>query len=60
MDMVAELREDNLRMVASLREAHSVCDESDDVATASLIENWIDAAEKRIWFLFETGRASGG
>jgi starvation-inducible DNA-binding protein len=55
-DMLAELREDNLQLVASLREAHNVCDESGDVASTSLIENWIDEAEKRIWFLFESGR----
>jgi starvation-inducible DNA-binding protein len=56
LDMVAELREDNQQLVVSMREAHGLCDDSNDVATASLIENWIDAAEKRIWFLFETGR----
>ena len=56
LDMLAELREDNQRLVASMREAHVVCDEHGDVATASLIEVWIDEAERRIWFLFETGR----
>jgi len=55
-DMLAELREDNRQMVASLREAHGLCDEAGDVATASLIENWIDAAERRVWFLFEASR----
>lgn len=55
-DMIAELREDNQALVASLRETHDVCDEERDWATASLIENWIDEAEKRIWFLFESGR----
>src|SRR3954465_14420497 len=55
-DMLAELREDNAALAASLREAHSLCDEHDDVATASLIENWIDEAEGRVWFLLETGR----
>jgi starvation-inducible DNA-binding protein len=54
--MLAELREDNRQMVASLREAHGLCDEAGDVATASLIENWIDAAERRVWFLFEASR----
>ena len=55
-DMLAELREDNRAMLATLREAHDLCDEEKDVATASLIENWIDETERRIWFLFEAGR----
>jgi starvation-inducible DNA-binding protein len=55
-DMLAELREDNRQMVANLREAHGLCDEAGDVATASLIENWIDEAERRVWFLFEATR----
>lgn len=55
-DMLAELREDNKQVVAALREAHGLCDEAGDVATASLIENWIDGAERRVWFLFEAGR----
>jgi starvation-inducible DNA-binding protein len=55
-DMLAELRDDNMRLTASLREAHSLCDEHRDVATASLIEVWIDEAERRTWFLFEAGR----
>jgi starvation-inducible DNA-binding protein len=55
-DMLAELREDNLQMVERLREAHALCDEANDLATASLIENWIDEAERRVWFLFETSR----
>jgi starvation-inducible DNA-binding protein len=55
-DMLAELREDNQRVVASMREAHELCDEHNDVATASLLENYIDAAEKRVWFLYEIGR----
>ena len=55
-DMIAELREDNQALIASLRETHDVCDEERDWATASLIEEWIDQAEKRIWFLFESGR----
>ncbi|HEY1613481.1 MAG TPA: DNA starvation/stationary phase protection protein [Rhizomicrobium sp.] len=54
--MIAELRDDNQRFVAALRELHGVCDEHGDVASASLIENWIDEGERRIWFLFETGR----
>ena len=55
-DMLAELREDNRQMVASLREMHGLCDEAGDVATASLIENWIDQAERPVWFLFEATR----
>lgn len=55
-DMLAELREDNQALVTRLRQAHNVCDEHRDVATASLIEEWIDEAERRIWFLFETTR----
>jgi starvation-inducible DNA-binding protein len=55
-DMIAELRDDNQRVVAAMREAHDVCDEHNDVATASLLENFIDAAEKRVWFLYEIGR----
>ena len=56
LDMLAELRDDNKQLVASLREAHDVCDEENDVATASLIEVWIDEAERRVWFLFEATR----
>lgn len=55
-DMLAELRDDNLRLVGFLRETHGLCDEHGDVATASLIENWIDEAEGRVWFLFEASR----
>ena len=58
-DMLAELREDNKQLVASMRETHSLCDEHNDVATASLLEVWIDEAERRIWFLFEAGRQHG-
>ena len=58
LDMLAELREDNKQVVASLREAHGLCDEHDDVATASLIEVWIDEAERRVWFLFESTRGA--
>jgi starvation-inducible DNA-binding protein len=56
LDMIAELREDNSALAARLRDAHNICDEGGDVATASLIEVWIDETEKRVWFLFETGR----
>ena len=55
-DMLAELREDNEQLTASLREVHALCDEHGDVASTSLIEVWIDEAERRTWFLFETGR----
>lgn len=57
LDMLAELREDNGDLARRLREAHGLCDEHNDVATASLIENWIDETERRVWFLFETCRA---
>jgi starvation-inducible DNA-binding protein len=57
-DMLAELREDNKQMAASMREAHGLCDEHDDVASASLLENLIDQAERRAWFLFEASRRS--
>jgi starvation-inducible DNA-binding protein len=57
-DMLAELREDNRLLAGSMRELHGLCDEYGDVATASLIENWIDEAEGRVWFLFEAGRRS--
>ena len=56
LDMLAELREDNQRLAASMRETHGVCDEHGDVATASLLEVWIDEAEKRVWYLFEASR----
>src|SRR6187397_3370130 len=51
-DMLAELREDNQQLAARMRQAHHVCDEHGDVATASLIEVWIDEAERRVWFLY--------
>jgi starvation-inducible DNA-binding protein len=56
LDMLAELRDDNEQLVARLREAHAVCDEGGDVASASLIEIWIDEAERRVWFMFEAIR----
>jgi starvation-inducible DNA-binding protein len=56
-DMLAELRDDNKDLTQRMREVHDLCDEHGDVATASLLENWIDEAEKRVWFLFEAGRA---
>ena len=57
-DMLAELRDDNLQLAAHLRAAHELCDEHGDFATASLIETWMDEAEGRTWFLFETSRNS--
>ena len=60
-DMLAEVREDNKTLATRLREAHNVCDEHRDIATASLIEVWIDETERRTWFLYEAARqgASG-
>jgi starvation-inducible DNA-binding protein len=55
-DMLAELREDNGQLVSRMRQTHSLCEEHGDVASASLLEIWIDEAERRIWFLFEAGR----
>jgi starvation-inducible DNA-binding protein len=57
-DMLAELREDNKRLALEMREAHATCEEHGDVATTSLLENWIDEAERRVWFLFEAGRGA--
>jgi starvation-inducible DNA-binding protein len=56
LDMLAELRDDNRQLVSRLRETHELCDEHGDVASASLLENWIDEAERRAWFLFEATR----
>jgi starvation-inducible DNA-binding protein len=58
-DMLAELRDDNRQLAAHLRETHGLCDEHDDVASASLLETWIDEAERRAWFLFEATRGAG-
>jgi len=55
-DMLAELREDNKALAERLRQAHNVCEEHRDLATASLIEVWIDETERRTWFLFESDR----
>jgi starvation-inducible DNA-binding protein len=55
-DMLSELREDNKSLAGRLREAHNVVDEHNDIATASLIEVWIDETERRTWFLFEASR----
>lgn len=53
VDMLKELRQDNLQLVQSLRAAHEVCGRYNDVATTSLLETWIDESERRVWFLFE-------
>jgi starvation-inducible DNA-binding protein len=55
-DMMRQLMDDNRALITSMREAHKVCDQHGDLATASLLEEWIDQAEKRVWFLFETSR----
>jgi starvation-inducible DNA-binding protein len=59
LDMLAELCEDNQSLAGRLREVHNVVDEYRDIATASLIENWIDETERRTWFLFESSRRAG-
>ncbi len=56
LDMLGELMEDNKQLTASMRSTHGTCDEHGDVATASLLENWIDESERRTWFLYETCR----
>ena len=58
--MLRELLDDNKKTIGSMRKAHEVCDKPGDVASASLLENYIDAAEKRAWFLFESGRKGDG
>src|ERR1700722_1551426 len=57
LDMLTELRDDNKTLTRELRATHKLCDEHNDVATASLIENWIDETERRTWFLSETVRS---
>ena len=59
LDMLAELPDDNEELAARMREAHNVCEEHRDVATASLFEVWIDETERRTWFLFEVKRSGG-
>jgi starvation-inducible DNA-binding protein len=58
LDMLAELCADNKMLVAELRKAHDVTDKHRDIASSSLIENWIDESERRTWFLYEASRAS--
>lgn len=60
LDMLAELRDDNKQLCVSMRILHELCDEHNDVATASLIENWLDETEQRVWFLYETTRRTEG
>ena len=55
-DMLAELRDDNKQLTSEMRRTHELCDEYKDVATASLLEVWIDESERRTWFLFEATR----
>ena len=59
-DMLAELRDDNKQLTVIMRSVHDICDEYGDVATASLLEVWIDETERRTWFLFEATRTSRG
>ncbi|QUS41553.1 DNA starvation/stationary phase protection protein [Tardiphaga alba] len=59
VEMLHELMDDNKKMAAALRKAHKICDDADDVASASLLENYIDETERRTWFLFEASRQEG-
>jgi starvation-inducible DNA-binding protein len=58
-EMLRELMEDNKHVAAAMRKAHEVCDENNDIASASLLENFIDETERRTWFLFEASRQEG-
>ena len=58
LEMLQELMQDNKAMAAAMRHAHEIADKHDDVATASLLENFIDQAERRTWFLFEAARSA--
>jgi len=60
IEMLHELMNDNKKMAAAMRKAHKVCDDADDIASASILENFIDETERRTWFLFEAGRQEGG
>jgi starvation-inducible DNA-binding protein len=60
LDMLAELRDENESLIGRMQDAHGLCDEGGDVASASLLENWIDEAEQRVWFLFESCRRTEG
>jgi starvation-inducible DNA-binding protein len=56
-DMLSELWEDNKALVLSMRSAHALCDDAGDVASTSMLENWIDDAQRRSWFLYEKSRS---
>ncbi|MCA0359415.1 MAG: DNA starvation/stationary phase protection protein [Proteobacteria bacterium] len=56
LDMLAELRDDNADLVKRMRVVHGLCDEAGDIASASVLETWVDETERRVWFLFEAGR----
>lgn len=56
-DMLSELHEDEKALTHSMRAVHTLCDDAEDIATASLLENWIDQSQRRAWFLFESTRA---
>ncbi|GAB2897532.1 Dps family protein [Microbulbifer echini] len=58
-DMLTELGEDNQQMIANMRKVHELCDKHRDIATASILEEYIDQAERRSWFLFEASRSPG-
>jgi len=55
-DMLSELREDNQALIGRMVEIHDLCDETNDVATTSVLETWIDETQRRVWFLFESSR----
>jgi starvation-inducible DNA-binding protein len=59
-EMLSELREDNNAMAKHMRRAHGICEDAQDIATASLLENWIDETERRAWFLYEASNVSAG
>jgi hypothetical protein len=59
-DMLVELKDDNLRLTSGMQQVHNTCDEYHDVATASLLENWIDETERRTWFLHEASHRPPG
>jgi len=54
--MLSELREDNQALIGRMIEIHGLCDEANDVATASVLETWIDETQRRVWFLVEASR----
>ena len=60
VEMLRELMNDNKKMAAAMRKAHEVCDDAKDIASASLLENYIDDTERRTWFLFEASQQEGG